>query len=271
MPYAKSQFLEKYGPWALITGASSGIGEALAFDLAERGINLVLVARRSEKLAEISQTLCVTSKIELRTLTADLSKESDVRYVLEEIASLEIGLYMASAGFGTAGHFTENEADIELNMIDVNCRALAALAHPLAVDMRDRGRGGLIFLSSIVAFQGVANSANYAATKAYVQTLAEGLAIELAPNGVDVVASAPGPVATGFSSRAGMQMGGAAQADEVARLTLAALGRACTIRPGFKSKLLGYGLGTLPRRVRTAILTQVMAGMIKHRNGKTTT
>ncbi len=148
-------------------------------------------------------------------------------------------------------------------MIDLNCRSLTELAHPLAKKMTVRGRGGMIFLSSIVAFQGVAGSTTYAASKAFVQSFAEGLAIELKPFGVDVLSSAPGPVATGFAERANMQMGSAASPMNVAIATLKALGNARTIRPGFQSKLLGYGLATLPRRIRSMILTQVMTGMTK--------
>ena len=128
--------------------------------------------------------------------------------------------------------------------------------------MRARGKGGIILMSSIVAFQGVPNSANYAATKAYVQTLAEGLSRELGPSGVSVLSSAPGPVHTGFASRAGMQMGGATTAQTVARATLNALGQSTTTRPGLRSKLLGYGLGTLPRGIRSRILGTIMKGMM---------
>ena len=124
-------------------------------------------------------------------------------------------------------------------------------------------RGGIILLSSIVAFQGVPGSANYAATKAYVQSLAEGLALELKPFGVDVLAVAPGPVNTGFAKRAGMHMGKALAAKDIAQVSLNALGKRTTTRPGWLSKLLGYSLAMLPRWGRTRVLKQVMRGMAK--------
>ncbi|MEM8837618.1 MAG: SDR family NAD(P)-dependent oxidoreductase [Pseudomonadota bacterium] len=263
---SSDSFLIKYGPWALVTGASDGIGRAVAGKLAARGLNLLLVGRRIERLSTLSDKIARDHGVEVIPISADLGSMAGIDHVLEQVSSLEIGLYVASAGFGTAGEFADNPAGEELNMIDVNCRALAALAHTLARGMRERQRGGMIFMSSIVAFQGVANSANYAATKAYVQSLAEGLAGELSPYNIDVLASAPGPVATGFSTRADMQMNGATSPDIVAEATLAALGRRGTTRPGFQSKLLGYGLGILPRTMRTSILTGVMSGMIKHRN-----
>ena len=266
MPLLSNEFTVKYGPWALVTGASDGIGAAMARELGARGMNLILVARSGDRLDALADSLTAENDIDTVVVVADLGRDEGVQLVLDAAAQRDVGFYAGCAGFGTAGHFAENRAEDELNMIDVNCRALTALAHPLAVSMRARGRGGIILMSSIVAFQGVPNSANYAATKAYVQALAEGLFDELAPHGVDVLASAPGPVATGFASRADMAMSGAANARDVAVATLAALGRRKTVRPGFQSKLLGYGLATLPRAIRSRILGGIMMGMTKHRN-----
>ncbi len=268
MTKPNSDFVSKYGPWALVTGASGGIGREIATLLASNGCNVVLVARRTEELTKLSEELRSSFGVDALPLPADLATELDAGMVLEQIKDLEIGLYVANAGFGTAGQFVDIAPEQELNMIDVNCRALTALAHPLAQKMKSRSCGGMIFLSSIVAFQGVGNSVTYAATKAFVQSFAEGLAIELGPHGIDVLSSAPGPVGTEFAKRADMQMGAAASPLAVAKATLGALGRARTTRPGFQSKLLGYGLGSLPRRMRSMILTKVMSGMTKHRDEK---
>lgn len=264
-----NSFRKRYGPWALVTGASGGIGEAFAEQLAKKGQNLILVARSHGKLESIADSLTTSHGIETRVIHADLGVSEDVDRVVAEVSGLDIGLFIANAGFGTAGPFADNDLDAETNMIDVNCRALAAMAHPIARSMRKRSGGGIVFLSSIVAFQGVAHSANYAATKAYVQTLAEGLAMELRPHNIDVLSSAPGPVATGFASRADMQMDGASSPVVVAKATLEALGRTGTTRPGFRAKLLGYGLGSLPRGARSLILSNIMKGMTKHRDAAT--
>lgn len=263
---ASPGFAAKYGPWALVTGASDGIGAAFAADLAARGLNLLLVARRGDRLEALAGRLRAAHRVEVRVVAADFGTEAGIAAVLAAAEGTEVGLYVGAAGFGTAGPFVRNSIAQELNMIDVNCRALCALAHPLARLMQVRGRGGIVLMSSIVAFQGVANSANYAATKAYVQTLAEGLAAELRPFGVDVLASAPGPVDTGFATRADMRMESAATPEVVARATLAALGRRRTVRPGGLAKLLGYGLGMLPRGLRSRILGQIMTGMTRHRD-----
>ena len=138
------------------------------------------------------------------------------------------------------------------------------MSQEFAKRFAQRGRGGIVFLSSIVAFQGVPRSANYAATKAYIQSLAEGLHVELKPLGVDVIAAAPGPVRSGFAQRADLQMGSAQDAADVPAVTMSALGRRTTVRPGVLSKLLGFALSTLPRWGRVRMMSLIMGGMTKH-------
>ena len=261
-----SRFKTQYGPWALVTGASDGVGRAMAREAARHGLNIVLVARREERLRATAAQIEASFKTETRVIAADLGEAAGVRAVLEGVGDLEIGLLVHGAGFGTSGPFLGAASSVELEMIDVNCRAVAALTHPLAQQMADRKRGGIVLMSSIVAFQGVARSANYAATKAYVQSFAEGLRAELSPFGVDVLASAPGPVRSGFAARARMRMGAAAKPETVARGSLAALGRAGTVRPGALSKLLGYSLAMLPRFARRRIMAQIMKGMTQHQD-----
>lgn len=149
-------------------------------------------------------------------------------------------------------------------MVTVNCTAVLALTHVFARAMTARRRGGIVLFSSVVATQGVPLSANYAATKAYVHTLGEGLCHELRPHGVDVLVSAPGPVESGFGDRAAMQMGGGMDADAVAQPTLHALGRRAVVRPGAMSKVLGWSLSMCPRRMRTFIIGRIFRGFTSH-------
>jgi short-subunit dehydrogenase len=255
------RFREKYGPWAVVTGASEGIGREFARRLGEAGFHLVLVARRAGVLEELADELRTSRAIQVKVLPADLSRQEEVDAIATRTAGLDVGLLVAAAGFGTSGRFVDSPLQDELAMIDVNCRAVAALAHPFGARFRRRGRGGIVLLSSVVAFQGVPRTAGYAATKAYVQSLAEGLRGELAPFGVDVIASAPGPIRSGFAERAGMRMGMAQTPQAVAQATLDALGRRGTVRPGWLSKLLGWSLGLLPRWARVRIMGVIMAGM----------
>ena len=254
---------DRYGPWALVTGASDGIGRAFAEALAARHINVVLVARRLPALQAVADSIEARFGVSTRVIAADLEHMPEIRRALDDISDLDIGMLVASAGFGTAGPFLETDLDAELGMIDVNCRAVAAMTKMIGVRLAKRG-GGIVLFGSIVAYQGVPNSANYAATKAFVQTLAEGLGSELAPHGIDVLSCAPGPVHSGFADRSRMRMGQAMQPQEVAEQALAALGRKTTVWPGVLSKILIGSLSTLPRFARTAIMGRIMAGMTKH-------
>jgi uncharacterized protein len=250
-----------YGPWALITGASDGIGKALTKEIAARGINVVLVARSADRLEALSTALHIEFGIESVAIAADLADSSDIARVEQLTAHHDIGLAVLAAGFGTTGTFLETALADELELIAVNVTAVARLAHLFAGRLATRGRGGLMLFGSIVGWQGVPGQANYAASKAYVQSLAEGLHDELAPRGVDVVAVAPGPVASGFGARAGLAMTSATEPDVVAAAAWRALGRRRTVIPGFRSKFLTGALTPLPRRIRSRILGGVIASM----------
>lgn len=254
-----------YGPWAVVTGASSGIGRESAVRLAEAGLNLVLVARRRDALEQLARQLIEKHGIDAQVIPVDLATDEGINAVKQGTKDLDVGLFFAAAGYGTTGSFLDNPIEQELDMLDLNVRSLLVLSWHFGRRFASRGRGGVVLISSIVGFQGMPNSANYAATKAYVQSLGEALNIELAPYGVDVLTSAPGPTNSGFAERAGQQMGAALEASVVAEKTLEALGEKATVLPGFLSKLLVYSLVLLPRQLRVWIMGQVMYGMIKHR------
>lgn len=251
----------RYGPWAVVTGASSGIGREMAARLAEAGLHVVLVARSREVLEQLAGDLATRHGVEARAVAADLSQEAGTEKVEDATGDLDVGLLVAAAGFGTSGPFLDSVLERELEMLDVNCRALLRSTLHFGQRFARRGRGGVVLMSSIVGFQGTPKAAHYAATKAYVQTLAEALHEEMAPLGVDVLASAPGPTDSGFAARAGMRMGRSLKPSDVAQPTLRALGVRTTVLPGALSKLLTYSLAPLPRRSRVGIMGRVMSGM----------
>jgi short-subunit dehydrogenase len=257
----QSRFLARYGPNAVVTGASSGIGMAFARELAARGFDLLLVARRGQVLAELAKELSDKHGVSVSTLAVDLSKPNSTDVVMNAIASTDVGLLVCSAGFGSSGAFIDGNLADECEMVDVNCRSLMALTWHFGKRLAARRRGGIVLMSSLVGFQGVPKAANYAATKAYVQSLAEGLHHELRPLGVSVLASAPGPIQSGFANRANMKMGMAQRPGNVAAATLAALGTRSTVRPGWLSKALEWSLKPLPRWGRVRMMGVVMGGM----------
>ena len=264
MSTAVSPLARKYGPWALVTGASDGIGRAFACLLAAQGLNLVLVARRETVLAALATELHQAHGVQCRVLGIDLSDLEAVHRLADDTSDLDVGLLVAAAGFGTSGLFLDSDVGVETEMVDLNCTSVAALAWHIGPRLVERGGGGVVFLSSLLAFHGTAHAAHYAATKAYVQTLAEGLRVEWAAQGVDVIASAPGPISSGFAARANMQMSQALSPEVVARVTMQALGRKTTVRPGWLSKLLGWSLALLPRWGQVIVMTRVMKGMTAH-------
>ncbi len=257
----KQKLLDRYGPWALVTGASSGIGKELSRLLAEAGFNLVLNGRNEIALQELSAELEDTYGTIADSIVADISSISNITELIDSLEDLPIGLFVASAGFGTSGEFVNSSLDQEVTMLQVNTLALMMLTHHFARKFAKQKRGGIILMSSIVAFQGTPNAANYGATKAYVQSLGEGLYHELKPYGVDVLAAAPGPVNSGFADAANMQMGNALKPSQVGLPILKALGKKSTTFPGGLTKILMFGLRTVPRWGKVRIMKKVMGDM----------
>jgi uncharacterized protein len=260
----KTRLKSKYGDWAIVTGASSGIGLELAIQLAEAGFNLVINSRHLDKLQEVEKQLRVNPTIEVRIVASDLAESDGIDKLIQSTQDLNVGLFIASAGYGTSGLFIDGSLHSEINMLKVNCEALLSLTHYYSQRFVQQKRGGIILMSSMVAFQGTPYSANYAATKAYVQTLAEGLSVELKPHGVDVLAAAPGPVESGFSQRANMKMSMSMTPSQVGVPILKALGRKTTVLPGLLTKILVYSLRTVPRWGKIKIMEKVMGGMTEH-------
>jgi uncharacterized protein len=258
---SNNEFRRRYGPWALITGASDGIGHAVAQHLAARGINVVLSARNKIRLDDIAEQLASAHGVETRVIAADLADGDAATGLADQTWDLDIGLVVLAAGFGTSGSFADAALAPELAMIAVNITAVTALAHVFTPRLVARGRGGMMLFGSLLGWQGVPGNTAYAATKAYVQTFAEGLHGELRQHGVDVLAVAPGPVHTGFAARAGLTMTSAATPEAVAKAAVAALGHRVTVVPGLKAKFLTAALVPLPRRLRSTILAGVMRRM----------
>lgn len=261
LPPAVRRRIARFGPVALVTGASDGIGRAFAELLAKAGFDLVLVARRSDALDALAADLSERYRVSVEDLALDLALPDAAFHIARATEDFDIGLLIAAAGFGSSGDFLSKSRDVQIGMIDLNCRAVVDLSHCFGARFAARGSGGIVLFGSHVGWQGVPGSATYAATKAFVQSFAEGLHAELKPRGVDVLSCAPGPIHSGFAARAGTTMRVADHPGDVAREALAALGRRVTVVPGRIGKLLTSSLSALPRSARTAILRRITAGM----------
>ena len=191
-------------PRALITGASSGIGETFARHLAKRGHDLVLVARRRDRLEKLAAELSEAHGVKAEVVEADLADDSAVATVEERLRRGDIDLLVNDAGFGTRGEFAGLPIERELEELDVNVRALMRLTHAALGPMVGRGRGAVINVASTGAFQPVPHMATYAATKAFVLHFSEALHEEVKGKGVTVTCLCPGPVKTEFQQVAGV-------------------------------------------------------------------
>lgn len=190
---------------ALITGASGGIGEALAKLMAADKINLVLVARSADKLKQLKEELEKLHGIEVRVISMDLSVTGSGNELYKQTTGTRIDYLVNNAGFGGFGYFTETDWENEFRMMTLNMVTLSELAKLYGHDMVKRGNGAILNVSSTAAFQPGPLMAVYYATKAYVQSLSEALSEELRGTGVTVTALCPGPVATGFQKTANIE------------------------------------------------------------------
>ncbi len=251
-------FAERYGPWALITGASAGIGAEFARQLAQKGLNLVLVARRRERMENLARRLEGEYKIQVLCVAADLAQRDFLPAILRATESIDVGLLVNNAGFGVAGNFLAHDLERELALLDVNCRALLILTHRFGHPMARRNRGGIILVSSVSAFIATPFEANYAASKVYELFLAEALRYELGRQGVDVLALCPGSTDTEFHQISGSRPVAAMPVQPVVRSALRQLGKKPITIPGWRNRLLVGLLKCTPRRLHTFFAGRAM-------------
>src|SRR5918912_774618 len=190
----------------LVTGASSGIGVEFARELAKRGHGVTLVARRRERLTELAKELRAEHGVRAETVTCDLASAAARKRMVRTIADrgLDVEVVVNNAGFGSAGRFQALDAEAELTMVRTNVEAVVHLCSTYVPPMVDRGRGSILNVASVAAFQPVPRQSTYAATKAFVLSFTEGLHVDLKGTGVTATALCPGPTKTEFGDAAGI-------------------------------------------------------------------
>jgi short-subunit dehydrogenase len=259
-------FQDRYGPWALIAGGSEGIGAAFGAELAARGLNLVLVARRPGPLEQTAAVLRGRG-VQVKTVAVDLGSAAGLDEVARQARPLEVGLLVCNAASSYEGPIFKAGLPKYRHVIDTNCYGALALIETVAPPMIQRGRGGVIVMSSMAAFQGSPYVTVYSATKAFLLSLAEGLAAEMKPKGVDVLACCPAVVRTP-NYLASRPQGAKAtpvdvEPDLVAREALHALGRRTVLVPGAKVRMAHLAMRLMPRGAAVAMMasnTRAMYG-----------
>jgi hypothetical protein len=244
----RASLRERYGEWAVVTGASAGIGAAFARALAREGVSVVLAARRAERLRELASELEKGSAVATRVVAVDLAAAEGPQQLAQAVADLEIGIAVNNAGFGLAGRFERQDAERLREMVQLNCLAPLLLTRELLPSMRERGRGAVIFTGSIAAKQPLPLHGVYAATKVFDGFLGEALWAEMRGSGVDVLVVEPGPTETEFQAVAGEIAHAGQSPDEVVAIALEALGRQPSIATRWLDWLRGNaGMRLMPR------------------------
>ena len=247
-----------FGKWALVTGASAGIGVALAEELARGGSKLLLTARRRDRLDMLAERLASTYKVQTEVFAADLAAPSAPGkvFAFTQERGMEVDLLVNNAGFGQYGEFPGVQERRLLDMVQVNCAAVVHLTHLFLPGMVARRRGDILILASTASFQGVPYLSTYAATKAFDLLLAEGLAEEMKPYGIHVCALCPGTTESEFHHSAGLDqfVRKGETAEKVAHTGLRALaaGKSYVIS-GLGNYLGAQGERIVPRRLVTRI------------------
>jgi len=246
------------GKWALVTGASSGIGAALAEELAAGGAHLVLTARRARRLAKLRRTLHAAHDIRVEVLPADLAQPNTPAeiFAFTQERGIAVDLLVNNAGIGSYGTFGASDRERELEIVQVNCSALVHLTHLYLPGMVERRWGAILIVSSTAAYQGVPYMATYAASKGFGLLFAEALAREVEGDGIRVCALCPGPTASEFQKVAGVPddlLVGLKPADSVAREGLRALAAGeHSVISGFTNWLGVEVQRMVPRRLVTS-------------------
>lgn len=269
---AGAAFAVRYGPWALVAGASEGLGAAFARLLAARGLNLVVVARRAGLLESVADALRQQHGVQVLSLPGDLADREFVERLQAECAALPLGLVVYNACEAPVGDLVAAGTGELMRVVDVNVRAPMLLLRGLLPTMIERGRGGVVLMTSMAGNQGSPRLAAYSASKAFIRELAEGLWYELKPTGVDLVACCAGAIRTpGYAAAAGKDAPGTLDPEQVAQQALGALGHGPVVIPGGFNRVAAVLMTRLlPRRRAIALMAGSTSGLVPANQSKGT-
>lgn len=255
----RAAFRERYGPWALVAGASEGIGAAFCRQLAELGLNVVMLARRPGPLQVLADELAAAHGVETLAVPTDLAEPNVHEHVQAAIGDRSVGLFVYNACASTIGPFLGTSERSKTLSLDVNCRGPVLLLPGFVEPMKARGQGGVVLMGSMSGLVGTAMVTTYAATKAFTQVLGEGLWAELGPLGIDVVVCAAGATTTpNFQRQTPDAKQGRAlplPPEAVADCALRNLDRGPFVVPGAVNRAVAFGMQRLmTRRMAAAFM-----------------
>ena len=256
MTRSEQSFLQKYGAWAVVAGAGEGLGAAFAHDLARRGMNVLLIARRKHQIEDVAAQIRSTFNVETRCLDRDLGEAETLIEVERELREREVGILVYNAAYSPFGSFLDMEVGEIEQTVAVNVVGPLAFTRALAPAMRKRNRGGVVLMSSLAGLQGTPGLVPYSSSKAFNIVLGEGLWRELRESGIDVVTCIAGAVHTpGYTRFSNRDTLGIQSPKMVARQTLDALHKGPRFVPGITNRFYAQLLSRLlPRNVAIAML-----------------
>jgi short-subunit dehydrogenase len=268
-------FVESYGPWAVVAGASDGVGAAFAGAVAKEGVNVVLLARRQGVLNDVAARIGDESGVEVRAVAVDLAVPSAMEAVADATRELEVGLLMYCAGADPNYQpFLANPVEVAMAMVHRNCTVPVQMCHHFAGPMVARGRGGIIVLSSGAAFVGAPNMVIYGGSKAFDVVFSEALWTELHPQGVDVLSLVLGETDTpalrrlraerGFVDDADVPLPGVTTVDEVVRDALDRLPHGPSWMVGEQLRAGLQMLGGMPRNDAVGLMMKAASATMDH-------
>ena len=252
----RETFTERYGRWALVAGASEGLGAAYARALAGHGMNVVLAARRKPLMETLAGELRGTHGVEVRCIEGDLASPAFHEKLQAACADIDVGLVVYNAAFAPVGEFTSAALPDLMRVVDVNVRGPLTLLRAFLPPMTIRGRGAVILMTSLSGNQGAPRLAAYGSSKAFTRVLAESLWSELRGRGIDVLTCAAGAIRTpGYAKTAGKDAPGTLDPEQVVSTALRALRRGPVTIPGGVNRMANFLLGRLlPRRAAIGIM-----------------
>ena len=260
----KNDWKKRYGDWAIVTGASSGLGVDFVRQLARKGMNIILVARRVDMMIAIAEEVENECNVKTQVIGQDLIESDAVDNIRKEVGDKEIGVLINNAGYGALGKFHENDYDYQVEMVTLNCVVPVALTHAFIEPMVKRGKGAVIFLASTAAYQGVPFFSVYAATKSFNLFRAEGLWGEYRKQGIDIMGLSPGYTATEFQSHAHIKRNkgpAPAKSENVVELAIRRLGKRPSVIHGIINNIGAFSLRFVPRGTSAKLSVAIMKMM----------